>query len=106
MVPTVPNADGTPFFGSPTKLFECMAAGRAIAATPVGQVADILDPNRTALLTLPADPDALARALERLADDPALRASLGQAARAEVLRKHTWRQHVARALERFEALSA
>ncbi len=106
VVPTVPNADGTPFFGSPTKLFECMAAGRAIAATPVGQVADILDPNRTALLTLPADPDALARALERLADDPALRASLGQAARAEVLRKHTWRQHVARVLERFEALSA
>ncbi|HKG77538.1 MAG TPA: glycosyltransferase, partial [Beijerinckiaceae bacterium] len=105
VVPTVPNADGTPFFGSPTKLFECMAVGRAIAATPVGQVADILDDGRTALLTPPSDADALARALERLVDDPALRASLGQAARAEVMQKHTWRQHVARVLERFEALS-
>jgi glycosyltransferase involved in cell wall biosynthesis len=105
VVPTVPNADGTPFFGSPTKLFECMAVGRAIAATPVGQVADILDDGRTALLTPPSDADALARALERLVDDPALRASLGQAARAAVLQKHTWRQHVARVLERFEGLS-
>jgi glycosyltransferase involved in cell wall biosynthesis len=105
VVPTVPNADGTPFFGSPTKLFECMAAGRAIAATPVGQVADILDDGRTALLTPPSDAQALARALERLVDDPALRASLGEAARTEVMRKHTWRRHVARVLDRFEALS-
>ena len=31
--PTVPNPDGTPFFGSPTKLFEYMAMGKAIVSS-------------------------------------------------------------------------
>src|SRR5262249_9140643 len=35
--PHVPNADGTPFFGSPTKLFKYMAMGRAIIASDLDQ---------------------------------------------------------------------
>jgi len=31
--PHIPNPDGTPFFGSPTKLFEYMAMGKAIVAS-------------------------------------------------------------------------
>ena len=34
--PHVPNADGTPFFGSPTKLFEYMAMGKGIVASNLG----------------------------------------------------------------------
>ncbi len=103
-VPTVPNRDGTPFFGSPTKLFECMAMGGPVVASALGQVADILADGRTALLVPPADPDALARALERLVDDPDLRGRLGAAARTEVAARYSWRHHVGRLLEKLAEL--
>jgi glycosyltransferase involved in cell wall biosynthesis len=35
--PHVPNPDGSPFFGSPTKLFEYMAMGKAIVASNLDQ---------------------------------------------------------------------
>ena len=41
--PHVPNADGTPFFGSPTKLFEYMAMGKCIVASDLDQVGEILE---------------------------------------------------------------
>src|SRR5205814_1757322 len=40
--PHVPNPDGTPFFGSPTKLFEYMAMGKAILASNLEQIGDVL----------------------------------------------------------------
>jgi glycosyltransferase involved in cell wall biosynthesis len=105
-VPTVPNRDGSPFFGSPTKLFECMAMGRPIVASALGQVADILADGRTALLHPAADSEALAHALERLIDDPDLRERLGAAARAEVVARHTWRHHVGRLRDKLSELGA
>ncbi|WP_118138407.1 glycosyltransferase family 4 protein [Oceanicella sp. SM1341] len=66
----------------PMSVIEAMAAGRAIVATPVGAVEDILLPGETGLLVPPGDTDALAAALARLVAEPDLRARLGQAARA------------------------
>ncbi|RMF00001.1 MAG: glycosyltransferase WbuB, partial [Chloroflexi bacterium] len=39
--PHVPLSDGSAFFGSPTKLFEYMAMGRAIVASNLGQIGEI-----------------------------------------------------------------
>jgi glycosyltransferase involved in cell wall biosynthesis len=99
-LPTVPNPDGSPFFGSPTKLFEYMAMGRGIAASAIGQITEILQNERTALLVPPADAGRLAHALERLVDDTALRARLGAAARNEAELRHSWGAHVSRLIER------
>ncbi len=88
--PHVPLPGGVPFFGSPTKLFEYMAAGKAIVASALGQIADVLEHERTALLVTPADVDELAAAIERLARSPELRASLGAAARDDARARHTW----------------
>ena len=41
--PHVPNADGTPFFGSPTKLFEYMAMGKGIVASNLDQIGEVLE---------------------------------------------------------------
>src|SRR5262245_38580535 len=78
--PHVPNPDGTPFFGSPTKLFEYMAMGRAIVASNLDQIGEVLRHRETAWLVPANDPDALADGLTRLIDDPALRTMLGDAA--------------------------
>ena len=94
VAPHVPNADGTRFFGSPTKLFEYMAMGRAIVASRLEQIGEVLEDGRTAVLVPPADEAALARAIVELADDPRRRAALGAAARRRALERHTWQAHV------------
>jgi glycosyltransferase involved in cell wall biosynthesis len=91
--PHVPNVDGTPFFGSPMKLFEYMAMGKGIVASDLDQIGEVLENGRTALLVRPADVDALAAGLERLIREPELRARLGAAARQEAVDHHTWSQH-------------
>jgi glycosyltransferase involved in cell wall biosynthesis len=101
--PHVPNADGTPFFGSPTKLFEYMAVGRAIVASDLDQIGDVLKHGTTALLVPPGDPRTLAAGLSRLIDDEQLRAALGAAARREAVAHHTWRAHVRRTIAALDA---
>ncbi|MCU1385398.1 MAG: glycosyl transferase group 1 [Acidobacteria bacterium] len=98
--PHVPNPDGSPFFGSPTKLFEYMAMGRAIVASNLDQIGDVLEHGRTAWMVPPGDATALADGLERLVDDPDLRMTLGAAAREQVLARYTWRQHTRRTIDR------
>jgi glycosyltransferase involved in cell wall biosynthesis/SAM-dependent methyltransferase len=102
--PHVPNPDGSPFFGSPTKLFEYMAMGRGIVASDLEQIGELLAHERTAWLVPPGDPAALAAGILRLAEEPGLRQRLGAAARREAVAHHTWRAHVARMLRRMAEL--
>lgn len=91
--PHVPNADGSEFFGSPTKLFEYMAMGRGIVASDLAQLGEVLTHEANALLVPPGDPTALATAVSELIDDPELRQQLGQAARTAAVQHHTWHEH-------------
>lgn len=97
--PHVESVDGTEFFGSPTKLFEYMAAARPIVASRLGQIADIIVDGENGLLVEPGDTNALARAIERLAKDEALRARLGEAARRTVIERYTWKHNAARVFD-------
>jgi glycosyltransferase involved in cell wall biosynthesis len=101
--PHVPNADGTPFFGSPTKLFEYMAMGKPIVASDLDQIGEVLRHGETAWMVKPGDAAALAAGLERLVSDEPLRSALGEAARREAIARHTWRAHVSRILEALDA---
>jgi glycosyltransferase involved in cell wall biosynthesis len=96
------QADGGEFFGSPTKLYEYMAAGRAIVASRLGQIAEVLEDEATALLVEPDDPRALADAVVRLVDDACLRARLGHRAREAAVQRHTWGQNAGRVLAALE----
>ncbi len=97
--PHVPNPDGTPFFGSPTKLFEYMAMGRAIVASDLDQISQVLTHGRTAWMVPPSDAAALSEGLRTLVDDAGLRRSLGAAARAVCIERHSWRHHTQRILD-------
>lgn len=97
--PHAPNSDGSPFFGSPTKVFEYMAMGRAIVASNLGQIGEVLTHEETALLVEPGDAHAIAAACERLLAEPSLARRLGEAARARVLALHTWTEHTRRIVQ-------
>lgn len=99
VAPHVPNPDGSAFFGSPTKLFEYMAMGKGIAASRLGQIADLLLDGRTALLTTPGDPHSLTDALVTLVTDKILRERLGDAARQVAVEHHTWQRHTQRIID-------
>lgn len=97
--PHVPNPDGTPFFGSPTKLFEYMAMGKAIVASHLDQIREVLEHGRTAWMAKPGDAKELAEGIIKLADDGRLRDKLGRNAREEVVAKYTWGEHVRKILK-------
>ena len=84
---------------SPLKLFEYMAAGKAIVASNLPAIREVLTDERTALLVTPGDPDALAAGIRRLAGDPDLRGRLADAALAAVA-EYSWDRRA----ERLEAL--
>jgi glycosyltransferase involved in cell wall biosynthesis len=65
-------------------LLEAMAAGRAIVASRVSAIPEVVAEGETALLVPPDDPGALAAAIVALLDDPARRQAMGAAGRARV----------------------
>jgi glycosyltransferase involved in cell wall biosynthesis len=101
--PHVPLPNGVEFFGSPTKLFEYMASGKAIVASELGQIGDVLEHKRTAWLVPPGDEEALASALRKLARSPSVRTELGARARDQAS-AHTWRKNAQRIIDAYRSL--
>jgi len=66
----------------PYKVYTALASGRAVLTADTPAVRELLRPGEEVWTVPPADPDALADALARLADDPALRARLARAGQA------------------------
>jgi glycosyltransferase involved in cell wall biosynthesis len=98
--PQVPNPDGTPFFGSPTKLFEYMSMGKAIIASDLDQIGSLLTSQENAILISPGSVSQLADAILALASDSVLRARLGSSARDAVVGNYSWDHHVQCILEK------
>lgn len=77
------------FEGSPMSLLEAMAAGCPVVASEVGGIPDIVRDGVNGLLVPHGDVEALAHALARVLDDPALAARMGGAGRDTVARRHS-----------------
>jgi glycosyltransferase involved in cell wall biosynthesis len=75
--------------GLPMSVLEAMAHALPVIATTVGGLPDLIESGANGVLLAPGDPEALARAILRLADDPAGRAVMGAAARATILASHS-----------------
>lgn len=75
---------------SPLKVFEYMAAGRAIVASDLPVLREVLNDGENALLVPPTDLDAWEQALKKLGENPDLRHQLAQAAHDALVRRFTW----------------
>jgi glycosyltransferase involved in cell wall biosynthesis len=91
--PHVPNPDGTPFFGSPTKLFEYMAMGRPIIASRLFQIEEIIHNGKNGVLVAPGDVEGWANAMQALAQDREAWRRLGSQARRDAVERHSWKIH-------------
>ena len=80
---------------SPLKMFEYMASGRPIVATDLPVLREVLEDGRNAVLAPAGDVEAWAQAITALAADPARRRRIGEAARADLEAKYTWKQRAA-----------
>lgn len=80
--------------GMPLALLEAMRVGRAVVATRVGGVPELVRDGDNGVLVEPADAEALADAIAALAADPARRDHLGDRARATVERDYTEERYV------------
>lgn len=107
--PTQPNPDGTPFFGSPTKLFEYLSMAKPIIASKLDQVAEVICPalkidelqdqvfitDQVGIIVEPKNDQGFIRAACWLADlESSQRERLGLNARAKAINEHDWKKHV------------
>lgn len=120
--PHVHNPDGSRFFGSPTKMFEYLAMGKAVVASDLEQIGEVLahslrvgslpqagpkpDESRLAVLTAPGDVAGLISGVRFLVEQPAWRRVLGENSRREALAKYTWDRHVDAILNGLERVCA
>ena len=91
------------FHGSPMKLFDYMAAGRAIVASTA--LAEVIQDGRNGLLA-EHTADSFLEQLEVLDSDPGLRRRLGTNARRDVERRYNWSAIAERTLDVFESALA
>jgi glycosyltransferase involved in cell wall biosynthesis len=92
-------------YGSPMKVFEYLAMGKAVIAPSVEPVLEVLREGETGLLIPPGDASAMAGKILELAADSDKRRRLGQAGREHVVKNHTWDRNAATIIEIHARLS-
>lgn len=78
----------------PMVVLEAMAAGKAVVATSLGGLPELVDHERTGLLVPPADPAALGQAMGSIVRDHVAQKEMGGAARARAEARHRLTDHV------------
>ena len=75
---------------TPLKPFEAMAMGRAVVASKLAALEEIIQHEKTGLLYQPDDLEDLTHSIERCIENPSLREQLGTNASEWVLKNRTW----------------
>jgi glycogen synthase len=83
---------------------EAMACARPVVASAVGGIPEVVVPGETGLLVPPADPGALAEALNRVLRDRAMARQMGVAGRRRVEEHFSWTSIAARTRQLYEEL--
>lgn len=118
--PHVPNPDGTPFFGSPTKLFEYLSIGRPIIASKLYQIGEILEgcpmvtqqvdfsqppqDGACGIMVMPRQTEELKLALQLLVENPDWCRQAGINGRKRAQERYTWDHHTDTILKKMQSI--
>lgn len=83
---------------SPMKIFDYMSLGKAIIASDLAFMHEVLVPEEEALFCNPEDVSAWSKAITRLVDNPALAKKLGNAAHERFLNEFLWEKRAEKVL--------
>lgn len=93
VVPSAPVSASRGGTGTPLKLFEYMAAGKAILATDQDHAAEVIQDGHTGMLIEPGSVKGFAEAILKLLNDSAERFRLGQNARKQAVELYYWEKY-------------
>jgi glycosyltransferase involved in cell wall biosynthesis len=96
VVPSAPITASLGGTGTPLKLFEYMAAGKAIVATAQNQAAEVIQDGHNGLLVEAGEVNRFAEAILALLNDPVERSRLGQNARQQAVELYSWERYTRR----------
>ena len=96
VVPSAPVPASRGGTGTPLKLFEYMAAGKAIVATALNEAAEVIQDGQNGLLVGAGDVNGFAEAMLTLIRNPMERDRLGQNARRQAEERYTWDEYTRR----------
>jgi glycosyltransferase involved in cell wall biosynthesis len=96
VVPSAPVSASRGGTGTPLKLFEYMAAGKAIIATAQDHASEVIRDSHSGLLIETGNVDGFAEAMLTLLNDPAERFRLGQNARQQAVALYSWEEYTRR----------
>ena len=93
VVPSASLAASRGGTGTPLKLFEYMAAGKAIVATALNEAAEVIRDGHDGLLVEAGAVNGFAEAMLTLLNNPEERLRLGQNARQRALEQYSWEEY-------------
>ena len=93
VVPSAPVSAERGGTGTPLKLFEYMAAGKAIIATALNHATAVIQDGCNGLIVEAGDVNGFAEAILTLLGDSEERNRLGQNARQHAIARHSWEQY-------------
>ena len=78
------------FIFSPLKIFEYMSLSKAVIASDLAKIREVISDEKTGLLVQPGDPEGLADAIERLVSRRAESTRIGKRARRTIITLYSW----------------
>lgn len=105
ILPSVPTAGGKRE-GIPVVLMEAMAMELPVVSSRLSGIPELVESGTTGFLVPPHDAQGLADAVQKLAQDPALRRRMGRAGREKVVRDFDLRKNAAALGRLFKASAA
>ena len=92
-------------YGSPMKVFEYMAMGKAVVAPDYSPLRDAIDNYKDGVLFEPGSFEKFESSLYRLITDEEMRKKIAKNARKRVEQDHNWNNRVKKALKQLESLN-